>query len=292
VVGSYGITGEPRSRAASPTALQRRLLSSSTSSRTQYWRVAWHEFEAHPLLGSGADTFELYWSRNRPLAVETRFAHSLYLETLAEVGPVGLLALTLVLAIPILALRRARHHPLAAAFAAVYAATIAHAAIDWDWQLPGVFLPGLIGGAAVVLAARPRGDVLMSPALRAAALVVVAGLASFAAVTWFGNRTLDLATSSLTKTDYAKAALQAKEAARWQPWASEPWRQLGIAQIALHRPAAARHSFRIAVAKDPLDWQPWFDLALVAEGREQTFAYNRARRLNPLAEEFHGRSPR
>src|SRR5205085_1577702 len=70
------------------------------SGRGPLWRQAWHDWEAHPALGSGAGTFEQFWLRHRRISANARDAHSLYLETLAELGPLGLglLAATLALA--------------------------------------------------------------------------------------------------------------------------------------------------------------------------------------------------
>ena len=68
--------------------------------RAQYWRVAWRAFERHPLLGSGAGTFDEQWLRYRGSGVSVRDAHSLYLETLSELGVVGLLLLVALLALP------------------------------------------------------------------------------------------------------------------------------------------------------------------------------------------------
>src|SRR6185312_8451535 len=60
--------------------------------RISYYRVAWHEYLAHPVLGSGAGTFGRYWltSGRVPELGGALDAHSLYLETLAELGPIGL----------------------------------------------------------------------------------------------------------------------------------------------------------------------------------------------------------
>ena len=77
-------------------------------------------------------------------------AHSLYLETLAEIGPVGLLLLLCALAVPIFAAVRARDHPLAAVGAASYAAYLVHAGVDWDWEMPAVTLAGLLCGIGVL----------------------------------------------------------------------------------------------------------------------------------------------
>jgi Flp pilus assembly protein TadD len=111
-------------------------------------------------------------------------------------------------------------------------------------------------------------------------------LAAFAAAAWQGSRTVSLASAALLRGDYRAAAGHADTARRWQPWASEPWRQLGLAQIGLGDLGGARASFRHAVANDPDDWQTWYDLAIVSHGAERATAVRHARRLNPLAEEL------
>ncbi len=79
------------------TRLNDRLFSLSGSGRLPQWRVAWHEFEREPVLGSGAGTYEQSWNELRPYAAKVRDAHSLYLETLAELGVLGLCCSSLLL---------------------------------------------------------------------------------------------------------------------------------------------------------------------------------------------------
>lgn len=62
--------------------------------------MALDQFEAHPIAGGGAGTYRGYWLVHRPLPIYVANAHSLYLETLAEEGVVGLAALLLFLALP------------------------------------------------------------------------------------------------------------------------------------------------------------------------------------------------
>ena len=61
-------------------------------------------------------------------------AHSLYLETLAELGLVGLALLVLALAPPLVAGFRG----VEAAATGGYVAFLIHAGLDWDWELPAV----------------------------------------------------------------------------------------------------------------------------------------------------------
>ena len=88
------------------TRLNNRLFSLSGSGRLPQWRVAWHEFEREPVLGSGAGTYEQSWNEFRPYAAKIRDAHSLYLETLAELGVLGLALLLAALTTPVVAALR------------------------------------------------------------------------------------------------------------------------------------------------------------------------------------------
>jgi hypothetical protein len=77
-----------------------------------------------------------------------------YLETLAELGPLGLGLLLTALGVPLVASWRARRHPLMAGVLAAYVAFLVHAAADWDWQLAAVGLAGLACGATLLVMAR------------------------------------------------------------------------------------------------------------------------------------------
>jgi O-antigen ligase len=148
--------------------------------RTDYWRVAWDEFERNAWLGSGSGTFAEYWQR-AGIAPGGRDAHNLYLETLAELGPVGLLLLVAALAVPLRAAVRARQHPLTAAATGAYVAFLVHAGLDWDWEMPAVTLAGLFCGVALLVAARPRpGGILVGPLGRAALALAVVSIAALA----------------------------------------------------------------------------------------------------------------
>jgi O-antigen ligase len=129
-------------------------LDTTSSFRTAYWRVALEETRARPLLGSGAGSFHVTWERRGLDGVFVRDAHSLYVEALSELGPLGL-ALTLALvAIPIATAIRRRGDPLVAAAGAGFVVFAVHAGLDWDWEMPVVTLAGL-GCAAVVLTNQP-----------------------------------------------------------------------------------------------------------------------------------------
>ncbi len=91
--------------------LDARLFTFSSSWRYQHWQVAWEQFLEDPVRGSGAGTYEAQWLRERPSAFKVRDAHSLYFETLAELGFIGLALLLAALAIPVAAAARVRQPP-------------------------------------------------------------------------------------------------------------------------------------------------------------------------------------
>jgi O-antigen ligase len=104
-----------------------------------------------PLLGSGAGSFFLDWREHRTIDLDVRDAHSLYVEALTELGPLGLLLVLALVAVPLVVAVRRRGDPVAAIAAGAFAVFAAHAGIDWDWEMPVVTLAGL-GCAGVVVA--------------------------------------------------------------------------------------------------------------------------------------------
>ena len=67
---------------------------------------------------------------------------------------VGFVLIVLALALPLVAVYRARRRPLMSFAAAAYFTFIAHLGADWDWEMPVVILPGLFCAAALLAAAR------------------------------------------------------------------------------------------------------------------------------------------
>jgi O-antigen ligase len=107
--------------------------------RPKYWRVSLGAFKEHPLRGAGAGAFAKLWARKRPVAEDVTEGHSLYLETLAELGLVGgiLLVVVLVSALaPFLLGLRGGTRPLSAASFAAAVVWMLHSGLDWDWEMP------------------------------------------------------------------------------------------------------------------------------------------------------------
>jgi Flp pilus assembly protein TadD len=267
--------------------LGERLFSFSGSYRTDLWESAWRQYRGHPALGAGAGSYEQHWLEDRPFEHKVRDAHSLYLETLAELGPVGLALLLLALAAPLAAAVTARRHPLVPAAFAAYLAYLIHAAVDWDWELPAVTVAALICAAALLAAARREERVLaLSTKARGAAAAATLAVAAVAFVTLTGNSAIAASDSAADDGNWTKAANEARKAKRWAPWSSEPWQRLGEAHLGQGDFAAAETDFRKAIEQEPGDFELWLDLARATDGAERAAALARADALNPHSPEI------
>ena len=134
--------------------MRNRLSSASNDGRIELWTIALDAFRAHPLDGTGADTFEiLYYEhrherdrrRQRPLALHRDARRSWGWSA----WPVVLLFVlgTLVGLAPA---RRGRDRALYAALFSAGLAWALHAGVDWDWQMPAASLWfAALGGLAL-----------------------------------------------------------------------------------------------------------------------------------------------
>jgi Flp pilus assembly protein TadD len=162
-----------------------------------------------------------------------------------------------------------------------------HAAVDWDWELTAVTSAGLLCGIACVIAARREGEEARSLSfrMRAIALTATVALAAVAFVGLVGNLAASESANAARDGNWQVAASQARRAIGWTSWSAQPWRLLGEAQLGAGNVAAAERSFRKAIAKDPGDWDLYFDLARATTGRAQRTALAAAARLNPRSPE-------
>ncbi len=121
-------------------------LATLQSNRYSYWNVALRAFSDEPLRGVGAGGWSVYWLRYRPVGEFAQDAHSLPLQTLAELGLVGMALLLSVIGGAAVAARQAlrRAPALAAGPIAGAIAYLAHSPLDWDWEMPAVTLTALL----------------------------------------------------------------------------------------------------------------------------------------------------
>jgi hypothetical protein len=271
--------------------LNARLFSLSGNGRSESIEVAWDAARERPWTGHGAGSFEYLWYERRPSDFVIRDAHSLYAETFAELGVVGLLLLGGVVVAPLVAAVRARRTPLVSAAGGGFAAWAAHAALDWDWEVVGVTAAALLAGGVALVAARRGSPRLLRPRVRVPLLWVSVVLSAGAVVSLVGNQALFAGVEELARDDPAAAVEHARRAQALLVWSFEPELVLGDAAAAAGDREGALRAYRDAVATDPRSWVAWLRLAQVARGRERLQAYARVRQLNPLETSLPGTPP-
>ncbi len=293
------------------TALHQRAIGRfgtvSGNGRYDYWKVAVHATSGHLLGGSGPGTFVLLWQQRAPYFSPVQNAHSLYFETLAEVGVVGLALLVgflgLVIGAAVRATVRSRYEERvrAAAITAALVAFLLAAGVDWVWQIPVLPATFLLLGAAVLVRQAPPS------ASETARLGGQAHAGAGNLVTRFGAVALALAclvaiaiplaaTNAVRKSQAAAASdlplalTYARSAARIEPGAASP--QLQEAQVleAQGKLGAAAASARRATTDEPANWSTWLVLSRIeaedGNARAAINAYRRARSLNPRSPVF------
>jgi O-antigen ligase len=134
-------------------------LTTLQSNRYDYWDVALRAFSSEPVHGVGAGGWSVWWLRYRTINDFAQDAHSLPLQTLAELGVVGIVLLAAFFAG--IGVAAAEAHGVAPAAAAGpiagFIAYAAHVPLDWDWQMPAVTIVALIlAGELIALAQLSR----------------------------------------------------------------------------------------------------------------------------------------
>lgn len=154
VVGAHESSGTSPALSGGATR-----LTSLQSNRYDYWSVALRAFAAEPVHGVGAGGWSVEWLKWRTVSEGAQDAHSLELQTLAELGIVGALALLAFIGGVAAAARRALDVAPAAAAGPVAALVVylAHSPLDWDWQMPAVTLVAMVlAGGVLALADTTR----------------------------------------------------------------------------------------------------------------------------------------
>ncbi|WP_028058890.1 O-antigen ligase family protein [Candidatus Solirubrobacter pratensis] len=269
--------------------LRTRLTSAVDNGRIGNWRVALDGFDSSPLHGTGAGTYRLTWELHRPAPpVQMTDGHSLYLETLSELGLPGLVLLLVVLGTLLIGgLRRLggpeRHAH--GAFVAAGAMLALHAGVDWDWEMPAL-LVWLFGAGGVVLAARQGserwGEISRTPRIVAALAVLV--LALTPALMWLSQGPLERASQAFASNDCPTAIDASLDAIGRFGVRPEPWEVLAYCDARAGQYALATRAVGAARSRDPHNWRYAYGQAIVdgVSGRDPRPAAREALRLDPL----------
>ena len=282
------------------------LLSGSGSGRCQFWETALDEWETRPVEGRGAGSYEAWWAENGSFSYFLRDAHSLYLETLGELGALGFVCLVGALVTGLVAgvcrLRRSEgsERVLVAALLASFSAWLVAVGIDWIWELTavavvGMVLLGLLTGPATAQTAPGSADAGRRTGRRRFATGVVAVLVVWAlifaqAVPLLASVKISASQEAVRKGDAAGALGNAEDARTLQPWAASPYLQLALVREAIGDLPGALVAIRQATDRDPLDWRLWLARARIETNSGDIAAAReslaRAQALNPRSPLF------
>jgi hypothetical protein len=284
-----------------------RLLSVAGSHRYQYWQVAIAAFNTSPWKGIGPGAFQFYWAQHQTLGEFVRNAHSLWVESLAETGIIGLVLIGGFFAYVLVggasrAMRLSDEFrlPVATAVAGV-AAFCAAAAFDWVWQI------GVMAVIAMLLAAVVVGPMRRRPRepsdeeersfnwRRINWTRIALGLGALAAlwailVPLSATVAVRSSQSAVAAGDFTKALKDAATAQRVEPGAASPRLQRALILEQVGDVSGASKAIAEAQAREPTNWQIWLVASRIAtEAGKPKLAladYKRARSLNPTSPIF------
>jgi O-antigen ligase len=284
-------------RLGSPGRGTERLASVAGQNRYQLWRAAAKQERTKPLTGTGSGTFEYWWARNGDTPIVVRDTHSLYMQTLGELGIVGLgllaaFFLMILLSsaqMTLLAGRRGRPQ-LAAAVAGCGAFCIT-AGFDWMWQIPVLPVTLLLLTSAMV-------GTGVGPRRHSTPILPLRAIFALVAIGAIGAISIPLSTSALIRQSQADAragdltaALEsARTAQDVEPDAATPRLQQALLLEAQGQLLAAKAKALAATHREATNWRTWLVLARVEAERGRAAsavrAYRRTRSLNPRSSLF------
>ena len=251
----------------STTESSSRFTAVGLNGRLTQWKVAAQAFEQHPVLGLGAQNFEIYFDQHRTTLLDIKQAHSLIMQLLSELGLPGLLLWLAFIALTLVRAGRLRFRAHGRTSQAVIAAMMTaviswfvHSSADWLWHMTAVTLPammllgGLVGASADQMrpdgasatdepaADRPAASAgggprrrrlrrLIRPALVVAVVLVVVS----AGLPYLSSRFSDSGTGAIAASPQTALA-RANTAAALDPTSTAPF----AVRAAVHEAAAAR----------------------------------------------------
>jgi len=241
------------------------LLSVNGTGRWQHWQASVDQFRESPLLGQGAGSYEAWWAQHGSVAIFVLDAHSLYLETLGELGAVGILLLLAVFLAGVVpaGARMLRLDDEArtttAGLLAAFFAFVVGAGVDWMWEVTVVSVVGfaclglLLPGRREPVA-RPTGRL---PAARLSVVAVALAVVVALGLPLLSSLQLQESQEAAAAGDLPAALAHADAARKLEPWASSPYLQLALVTERAGNLLRARGWIQEALERDSSDWRLW-----------------------------------
>ena len=261
--------------------------------RSGLWRSAIDGFGRSPVLGAGAGTSEFRIAADGYIGAD-RDTHSLYLEQLAELGVPGL-AMTIMFlgGLLLLVLRRRRiltpaeMGPYAAAVGA-FSVFVAHAAVDWMWELTAVTVFAVAGMAIAASAGTDSSQRVALSTPAKTALIAVALAACLLQLPGAVSNILVRDSHAAARNGSTDAAVSAADrSARSAPWAAGPYAQRALLAESAGDLTTARRQILHAIDRERLNFRYFLLLARIEAERgrvpQALAAYQRARELRPAS---------
>jgi hypothetical protein len=277
-----------------------RFDSASGNGRYQLWQAAVDANATNPVIGTGPGTYEYYWTQHRTFPLSVVNAHSLYLESLAELGIIGLVLIIAVVGAPLVVgttktLRTRGDPERSALFAAAVAALAGFAvaaAVDWVWQLPAIVAAFLLMAAAVLNGGVRGGAPRFAGSLPPRIVLVAAGLVSLVAVgiPLAAAQAIRSSQSEVRANNLGAALDDARKAHEIEPYGAS-----SSLQEALVLELQGQFSSGVAAAKRATqeastNWQAWAILSRLeaenGDAKASIAAYRKAKALNPKSPVF------
>lgn len=272
-----------------------RLADLSSNNRLDWWGEAWEVFRADPLLGAGANTFEVARKRYRETASPVTQPHSVPLQFLAGTGLVGLALFAALVAAAAAAaagaLRRldAAERTAAGGLAIGLVLWLAHAVVDYTWDFVAVTGPAVFAAGVLAAAGRPVRRV-RAPLVAAGAAALALSAVAAVATPWLAERSVREVGPALERRDFDAAAESVERARSLDPLSLEPL--FALARVEEQRGSfdAALDAYRKAVRLQPKNPETWYQLGLYEFDRgDRCSAYvhlNEAYTLDPSGRQW------
>lgn len=274
-----------------------RFGSFSSNGRWPFWESTLEEASDAPLIGTGGGSFEAWWAEHRES--DDGFvhdAHSLYFETLGELGVIGLALIVGFLGWVFItgarhyrAASRQRRTQLAAVLAGC-AAFCLGAAYDWLWELAVIPIAFLLLASVLVSAGERTRRKPLRPLVRFGG-IGVAVLAMVAIAIPLSSASAVRSSQAAVREGNLDAALeQATDGERVEPFAAGPRLQRALVLEQLGRLGEAEAAALAAASREPDQWTVWVVLsrlqALRGKAHASLASYRKARALNPQSPIF------